>query len=195
MTDQTDKVNLTNEEIIHLYENGLSQKDIFRMYGTPIEKIRSILQEAGFHTAIYRKLPLEYEQVICILLQGGFSCQRIADVTDISYHVIRSVADRHRNKTSKKTRTRKLPVPTEREAMFLQHYRIGQCFCALSVYLGLLKKEILNCFTLLDDPAIQAHRRALHSCLEKEDLQQSSISSLARKYGISTSTIKAHLNI
>lgn len=195
MTKRAEKPVLPDNEIIRLYKNGLSQQDISRLHGVDIEKIRAVLRRAGFHTAIYRKMPKEYEEVIYILLRAGISYHRIAAVTDISHHVIRSIAERRPDKTVKKIGKRKVSALTQNETKFLQHYLSGQCFCVLSVYLGLSKKEILNCYALLDENTIQVHQRALRWCLEKEDMQQNTVSSLAKKYGISISTIKAHLNI
>lgn len=195
MTAKSQNASLTNAEIIHLYENGLSQQDIRRLYDCSIKRIRNVLQTAGYNTAIYRKIPLEYEEVIQVLLRMGISYRAIAEVTDISYHVVREIAERRPNKTVKKTCIKKREAKTEREAMFLHYYLSGQSFCVLCVSLGLCKNEIHKCYALLDEAVIQTHRRSLRSCLLAEDLSQNTISSLARKYGISTSTVKAHLNI
>lgn len=195
MTSGARNASLTNAEIIRLYEKGLSQQDIHRLHSCSITKIRTVLQDAGYNTAVYRKIPLEYEEVIHVLLRARISYHAIAEATDISYHAIREIAERRSNKTVEKTCIKKPKRKTEREAMFLHYYLSGQSFCALCVFLGLSKNEICRCYTLLDEAAIQTHRRALRSCLYAEDLSQNSISSLARKYGVSTSTIKAHLNI
>lgn len=195
MAKHAQSITLLDSEIIQLYDNGLSQQDILRLYGVPVIKTRAVLQDAGFHTANYRKVPLEFEEIIYVLLHAGISYRRIAEVTDISQHVIRSIAERRPNPTVEKRRNWIPLTPTQREATFLQYYLSGQCFCVLGVYLELREQEILNCYALLDATTLQAHRRALHCRLEEEDMQQNTVSSLARKYGISASTIKAHLNI
>lgn len=195
MTKHAHSITLSDSEIIQLYENGLSQQDILRLYGIPVIKTRAVLQDAGFHTAIYRRIPLEYEEIIYVLLHAGISYRRIAEVTDISVHLIRSIAERRPNPIVEKRRIRFLPTPTQREATFLQYYLSGHCFCVLGIYLELREQEILNCYALLDAKTVQVHHSALRCRLEEEDMQQNTVSSLARKYGISISTVKAHLNI
>ena len=169
MTVKTQKPRLTNAEIIRLYELGLSQQDICQPYRCSIKRIRSVLRDAGYNTAVYRKMPLEYEEVIQALLCAGVSYRSIAEATDISYHVIREIAERRPNKTVRKTCIKKREAKTEREAVFLHYYLSGQSFCVLCVSLGLRKSEIYKHFALLDESMIQAHRRALRSCLYAEE--------------------------
>jgi len=195
MANRRRNVILTDEEIIHLYENGLSQQDIRSLYGGSIKRIRTVLQDAGYHTAIYRRVPLEYEQVICVLLHAGVSYRAIAEATDISYHVVRDIAERRPNKAVKKMQRKKRTSKTERESLFLYQYLYGTPFCVLSVSMHLTKNEILHCYTLLDRDIIHTHQTSLGCRLLAENLGENTVSSLAHKYGISTSTIKAHLNI
>lgn len=195
MTDRDFNTSVTDVEIIRLYENGLSQQEIHRLHGCNIKRIRAVLQNAGYNTAIYRRTPMEFEDVIHVLLRAGVSYRAIAEVSDISYHVIREIADRRENKMIKKVPIRKRDAKSEREAIFLHHYLSGQSFCLLSASMGLTKNEIIKCYALIDDDSIRAHREALRTRIYAEDACQNTISSLARKYGVSASTIKAHLNI
>ena len=185
---------ISGERIVRLYKNGLSQNDISRIHNISVKHIRAILKKAGFDTASYRRIPAEYEKVIDILLLGGVTFRSAGEVTDISFHVIRDIAERLPEDSVREAYHKPKFEITEREETFLCRFNQGECFCKLSVCMGLSKKEILRCYSMIDNSVLTKHRKALRRHLKAEDLTSNTVTSLARKYGISASVVKAHLN-
>ncbi len=188
------KGTLCESEIIRLYENGLSQNDILRLYSVPLKTTRAILKAAGFDTASYRRIPTKHEEIIDILLRAGITLRRISEVTDISFFVISDISKRQINKIRQMRLLNDEPATTRRERKFLSQYLSGFSFCSIANSMSLNKKELLRCFAMLDEAAQQQHGEALRVRLNGEDMTQNTVTSLARKYGISRSVVQAHLN-
>lgn len=189
-----EKISISDAEIIHLYENGMSQNDIRRQYPVGLRTVRAVLRKAGFDTSSYRRFPVQFEEVLYVLLRAGVFYRKIADVTDISFHVIRDIAERRPGRDQRSAYLHPKVIITEREETFLARYQDGECFCVLCVSLGLSAKEILRCFALLDQDILARHRAALGERLRGEDMSLNTITSVARKYGISSSVVKTYLN-
>ena len=191
----TEITNQFKDEIVRLYQCGMSQKDISAHLGIGLKQIRALLRWAGFNTSEYRRIPHEYEDAICVLLGAGVSYRAISEATDISFHVIRDIAERRSVKHVRHSYRRPDPgVLSLREQEFLTRYRSGESFCAVCADLSLGMEELLRCYSLLDLPARSIHSEALCRRLQAEDLRHTTERSLARKYGISISVVKAYLN-
>lgn len=185
---------IRDDEIVYLYRNGMSQADICRKYNVGPKHTRTVLNRAGFNTSRYRRVPPEHEAVIGKLLLAGITYRDAADATDISFHVIRDIAERLPNKSRRRTYRKPRFKPSKREETFFSRYLAGECFCRICVSMHMTGKEIVRCYAMLDDSALSLHGEALQRRLRSEDMEQNTVTSLARKYGISTSVVKAHLN-
>lgn len=183
------------QEIISLYQSGISQKDISNQLGIGVKKIRSVLRTVGFDTSAYLRIPPEFEEVLLILLNAGISYRAVSEVTEISFHVIRDISERHSGRPRSRAYRKPLPYSaTAREQGFLSRFLSGESFCAICTQLKLREEEILRCFGLVDLSVFAQHSAALRSLLKGEDISQYHERSLARKYGISTSVVKAYIN-
>ena len=185
---------ITQEEIIRLYKNGMSQNDISRMYGVRLQTTRAVLKEAGFDTFAYRKVPAGHEAVIQILVRAGITYRAISKATDISFHTIRDIAERRPARGMRAAYQQPKVVISSEEEIFLSRFLSGESFCMICDSLGLNARGILRCFALLDDTVLTQHSEALSLRLKAEDMSENTITSVARKYGISASVVKAHLN-
>ncbi len=185
---------LSDKEIIQLYENGMSQNDIHRKYNINLKHIRAVLKDAGFNTAGYRRIPAEQEKVIRTLLLAGISYRAIGEATDMSYHVIRDIAERLPFGTGRQSYHKRNHRMRDRDSEFLSRFLDGESFCNISISMHLDNKEILRCYSYLDHVALSRHSDALRQRLTAEDTNHNTETSLARKHGISASVVKAHLN-
>lgn len=186
---------LSDREIIQLYENGMSQSDINRKYNISLKHTRAVLKKAGFNTSGYRRIPAEHEEVIGALLLAGIPYRSVGEVTDMSFHVIRDIAERLPDRPDRRPYRKLNYRKMARDEAFLSRYLDGECFCSLCVSMDLSDREIVRCYSMLNDPvSLSRHSDALRRRLNAEDKAHNTETSLARKYGISASVVKAHLN-
>lgn len=187
---------ISDDYIVQLYsENGMSQNDISRLFDINLKHIRNILKQAGFDTSRYRRIPAKDEEVISILLLAGVTFRAAGEATDISFHVIRDIAERLPDRSARRIYKAPKFTVTKREETFLSRFLSGESFCRICTSMHLSNEEILRCFSMLDNYALHQHSAALCRSLKAEDMNLNTVTSLARKYGISTSVVKAHLNI
>ena len=183
------------QEIIDLYRSGMSQKDISTHLSVGLKKIRAILRKEGFNTTAYLRIPPEHEEVIHTLLRSGISYRAVSELTDISFHVVRELAQRHPDPCRRRAYRKLLSASSNvRDQEFLTRFLAGESFCVISVDLKLSEEEILRCCCLIDIADLARHSESLRARLKGEALNQCHERSLARKYGISTSVVKAYLN-
>jgi len=85
------KHNIEPSEIIKLYKDGYSAKDICGKFDISALTVRNILREAGFTTHIYRKIEKVNIDKILLLVQVGYSYKQIEKLLHCSFHLIREV--------------------------------------------------------------------------------------------------------
>lgn len=86
---------ITNNEILDLYNQGFSQKDILQKYKVSIMRIRKVLQQSGHNTASYKKFDDEFILAILELLCAGYKQKDIATLLDCPITTIRDVVHKY----------------------------------------------------------------------------------------------------
>lgn len=86
---------LSDEQIIALYDFGLSQKEIVQQYPVSVSRTRAVLQAAGFDTRGYRALSGNAMRVMKVLTMASFHGHDIDAVCDLSFHALRDVLERN----------------------------------------------------------------------------------------------------
>lgn len=82
-----------SSEIIKLYKDGYSAKDICSMLNISALMVRNILRNAGFTTHIYRRIEKVNKDKILLLVRAGYSYKQIEKLLHFSFHLIREVVD------------------------------------------------------------------------------------------------------
>jgi len=180
--------------IISMYKRGMSQKEISEKYGVCQKRTHRVLQKAGFDTSAYRRIPNVCIEIIYVLLRAGVGYRAAGEATDISFHAIRDIAERHPRGLVRSEYKEPRLIITDRETAFMNRYLAGECFCMICSSMNMSRKEILRCYAMITDAILAEHRKALRARLNAEDMNYNTVASLARKYGISASIVKAHLN-
>lgn len=186
---------ITDEEIIALYKNGMSQKDICRKFDICYKHTSEVLKKAGFHTSKYRRCPVKHEDIIYKLYIAGISMSSIAKATDMSFHVIRDIIKRMPSRPERAIYENPFIELNDKDALFLSRYISGETFLLLCVDLNANNEDLLRFFSCIDENIMKKHSYALCKRLNAEDMQNCTVTSLARKYGISSTVVKSHLNI
>ena len=186
---------ITNEEIIALYKNGMSQKDICRKFDICYKRTSEVLKKAGFHTSKYRRCPVKHEDIIYKLYVAGISMSSIAKATDMSFHVIRDVIKRMPPRPERAIYVNPHIELNDKDVLFLSRYTSGETFFLLCIDLNANDEDLVRFFSCIDVDIMMKHSYALCKRLKAEDMQNCTVTSLARKYGISSSVVKSHLNI
>lgn len=203
---ESDKPLITDDEIIRLYKEGLSQNDIIRLYQIPVWHSRRVLQAAGFDTKTYRNIhPIVKETVFELAVRGAnyFDIERICD---ISYDVIReSIADqkcqgmsrRNRKAFSQMGEELKSGISFDRSE-FAAQYNSGASFCKITIDMELSLEQRIAIFVEFQnnefheaDPA--QHRKGLYEKIRKDAESGLSITTIARRHIISKSVVRKAL--
>lgn len=99
------KEKITDKEIIRLYKDGWSQKDIVAKYKCSVIRTRKVLQKNGFDTTAFRKVPETIVEAVKILLSSGMTAKEISKRLDLSIYSINSIiSDKGLKGISKKAR-------------------------------------------------------------------------------------------
>lgn len=78
-------------EIIDLYNQGYSSKDICSAYNVSVAGVRKVLKEAGFDTRSYRKVSDSVVEKVLLLIKNGYSYNKIEQLLHISTHLVREI--------------------------------------------------------------------------------------------------------
>lgn len=87
------KTAIREDEIVKLYQDGYSAKDICDKYSVSTFRVRHILQRAGFDTRTYRKISDNNKDKILLLVKSGYSYNQIGNLLQCSFHLIREVVE------------------------------------------------------------------------------------------------------
>ena len=85
---------ITSSDIIELYKQGYSCKDICRVYNLSALMVRTCLRSAGLNTSIYRKVSPSNKEKILLLVKTGYSYREIESLLQTSTHLIREVIEK-----------------------------------------------------------------------------------------------------
>ena len=78
-------------QIIELYKQGYSSKDICRICNVSVLLVRKCLQSAGFDTKSYRKASESVKEKVLLLIKAGYSYNKIENLLCVSTHLIREI--------------------------------------------------------------------------------------------------------
>lgn len=112
---------ISNNEILELYNQGFSQKDICNKYNVTITRVREILESAGYLTSNYKKTDKDYIKAISHLLYLGFSQKKISIVMDAPLTTVRDIVHKY-NLTGVAVRSRK----KQRKELIVNLYKNGK---------------------------------------------------------------------
>lgn len=181
------------KQIISLYKEGKSQSDIRRICGASLKIVNQTLIDAGFNPMDYRKIPEECKKIFFVLWRHGVTYQKASNVMDLSFDAVRDFVER----TPKIVRTTYMQpnfdVSEDHKAL-VNMYVSGLTFFEICAKEGLDDERILQFYSLLSPEVLRKHSNKLCRRLRRKDMNRNTVYSLARKYGISVSVVKAHLN-
>lgn len=188
---------ITDEKIIELYKQGISQKDIATKYSVSLGRTQRVLRSAGFPTHSYRAIDNDMKSYVIILINEGCSYFKIESICDIAFHAVRTIVENNNLLgVSNKARYRKskenieyLPLP-EYEP-FLTDYRNGHSFVFLCNEYSLNADQVIYVFNLISDEDIEEHKKSLTKriiSLNKKGFL--SASSIAKQLDISPSIVR-----
>lgn len=191
---------ISDEQIISLYLNGYSQKDIVAKYKISANRTRTVLKEAGYDTSGFRTLHDRMKQVIRVLAISGVYYLDLERVSDISIHAIRdymhlnpqfgvraTLPPKRRNLLDEDTVKQSFPIQQE----FLAKYDEGDSFCALAELYKFTDADVMYAYYSIQEGNIRAHQAALLSRILEDQAAGMSTSGIARKHIISRSLVKS----
>lgn len=195
---------VTDEEIISLYREGLSQKDIVRLYKVSAKRVRSVLKMAGFKTSNYRKIDPEVKKIILTLSNSGAPYHAIEAICDISVDVIRQlVIEKSCQGMSRKARSKKIQGEASKvifpgRGEFATQFCSGVSFCSLCIRMGLTEDTYVRLFQEIwskqfFEADINTHRASLSTLIHEDAASGFSITAIARKHVISNSIVRQAL--
>lgn len=179
-------------QIIELYKQGYSQKDIKERYNLSISYVRSVIKSAGYSTQTFRRLDSGIINVVTLLISKGAQYKDIEQICDISAYATDDIVQRFGYlHVSKKARLAGgMPKPTKTTLLtdeFIPCYRAGESFCRLCERLCMDDEAILSAFCLLKPKDIELHKENLHDLIIKDGEAGFSSTAIAKKHKISMS--------
>lgn len=192
------KQKIDSSEIINLYEEGYSAKDICGIFDLSALTVRNILREAGFLTHTYRKIEKLNKDKILLLVQAGYSYKQIEKLLHCSFHLIREVVEAAglvgfspKNRPPVQLTVNENEVSFDILKRLDELYYLGKCGlakCAEEV--GASDKEFLW-FVFHLNPADQTkHGNHLKINIIKMHSDGTPVTAIAKKMSISLSIVK-----
>lgn len=184
-----------NKEIIRHYKEGYSQKDIQNKFHIPLHRIRSLLLSEGFTTCSYRSITSGTKNIIELLIYEGYSYRMIAQILNISFHVIRELSvNRDLEESNKERFLLDAPKNSSKYNEFIEKYKNGNSFLFLyeSLSLGLqdvcpIVKELMK-----EDNLLAMHEKCLNKRIVSMLKKDYPIYMIAKKLRVSVSVVKKH---
>lgn len=87
------KKEVLENEMVKLYQEGYSAKDICDRFNVSSFRTRHVLRRAGFDTRTYRKISDNNKEKILLLVKSGYSYNQIARLLQCSFHLVREVVE------------------------------------------------------------------------------------------------------
>lgn len=192
------KCTVEPSEIIKLYKDGYSAKDICSIFDISALTVRKILREAGFSTHIYRKTEKVNKDKILLLVQAGYSYKQIEKLLHYSFHLIREVVEEAgligfspKNRPPIQLVVNENEVSMDILKQLTELYDLGKCSLAkCAEQVGASDKEFLW-FVFHINPNDQAHHNnQLKINILKMYSNGIPITAIAKKMSISPSIVK-----
>lgn len=124
-------------QIINLYNDGYSQKEICDKLNLKVHYTNKILKKNGFDTHNYRKVPDVVRNLVCFMIREGYHQDYIAEILDISIHTVRQI-DYENNLQHVATEKR----AADNKAAIVKYYQEGMTMADISRKLHADKKRI-----------------------------------------------------
>lgn len=185
-------------EIIKLYEDGYSAKDICDMFDVSALTVRNILRNAGFATHTYRKTEQVNKDKILLLVQAGYSYRQTEALLHCSFHLIREVMEAAgligvspKNRPPVQLTVKESEVSSDIIKQLSELYYLGKCGLAKCAdQVGASDKEFLWFVFHLNDDDQAKHNKHLRINIMKLYAGGIPISVIAKKMCISRAIVK-----
>lgn len=185
-------------DIIELYKQGYSCKDICIACNTSPVTVRNHLQAAGFDTRRYRKVSENNRNKVIMLIKAGYPYNQIGNLLQISTHLIREIVESSglvgfapKNYLPVKLTVRENEVSTESIRLLQQIYRSGKfglAKCAAQVKVS--DKEFLWFVFHLTSNDKHIHNKNLHKNIHKMYENNTPLMAIAKQMDISPALVK-----
>lgn len=192
------KYSVDSSQIIKLYKDGYSAKDICGMFELSALAVRNILRAAGFTTHAYRKIDEVNKDKILLLVKTGYSYKQIERLLHCSFHLIREVIESAgligfspKNHPPVQLTVNENEVSADALKRLSELYYLGECGLAKCAELaGASDKEFLWFVFHLDDKQIVQHNKYLKINIIKMYSGGMPNTAIAKKMSISHAIVK-----
>lgn len=193
---KSSKPKISDEKIIKLYSAGWSINDIVAHYATTVIYVRALLQEMGAATSKYRATTDYYKNCILAVMSIGVSVRALADIIDVSSHLIRQVL-RSANLRAEDLRQNasfdvsEQTIPEVVWSRFNELYVSGQYgFIKCAETCGFSATECAQAVVKLTEQDVKQHQKNLTSHIASKQATGLSPTSIGKQFGVSTSLVK-----
>lgn len=170
------------EEIISLYESGLSQKEIADKLNVSLAVIRDILKKKGYKTEKYRHLHPLLHSVIINLIKNGYTQKYVSKVCDLSFFTIKDVVKRENLKGLSKECRRK-----KRNEIIVELYKRNHTKKYIK---NVLHVELKTINKALAEVGLYTEKSEIENNVVKQYLNNKSINEIADNLNISNKRVK-----
>lgn len=187
---------VTDEEIIELYKQKISQKDISANYAVSLERTRKVLKDAGFPTHTFRATNQDIKKYIIALIKHGCIYFEIEEKCDISFHSVREIVETNNLKgVSRKARFERSKenvtyLYLKNYEPFLNEYRNGYPYVFLCKKHEFNDEQAIYVFNLISEEDIKQHKKGLKEMIIALYEQGLSTTSIASQLDMSQSIVR-----
>ncbi len=183
LLNQNECQQITNDEILSLYQEGFSASIISKTYGIDPARISKLLKDSGYKSRDYRTCPDFIKRVLRVLILAGFNYSEISKKTNIAYNYIREyvsktdeIKEQSRELFRRKANNAVPPsIPPKSVcseyllSSFCEAY-IGKAlgFCSLVTELNANEEQIIYLFSIINDEMIAKHNNLLEKYILDE---------------------------
>lgn len=193
---KTHRNNISDAQILALYNEGWSINDIVVHHKTSIKRVRAVLQNNGVNTAGYRAISSYLKECVLAMVATGISVRQLESIIDYSSHLIRQVL-RNENKTATYLRDNnnaivaKHVIPAPIWLQFVELYisgKVGFMKCAEQCQFSL--QNCVEAVLRLSENEINQHKVNLYSEIALYKATGLSAAAVSKKLGVSPSIVK-----
>lgn len=195
---------LSDEEVLSLYHQGYSAKNISQTHGINVARISKILRSFGFAPRDYKTSPDYVKRVLHQLILAGFTYLDISKKTNMAYSFVKEYASQSEElrERSPELFARKVnnasppivPLATvcEKEMIsdFCTAYVNGTSgFCALMKTLQANDEQAVYLFSIIDEEMLKKHNELLFEVIVAEHKQGIPVIGIGKKLGVSPAIV------
>ena len=196
MVKERERIVISDDLILNLYDSGWSINDIIKYYKTSVRRVRKVLQDKGINTAGYRAVCPNFKECILVLVASGLSIRYISDVVDMSPHLIRQVMRDNKVNTImlregfSRNKNGFLISDLSWEA-FVKSYLSGKIgFIKCAEKLGFSIEECAEAALRLSEGQVKTHKEKIKLEIAEQCHTGLSAITIAKKVGVSVSIVK-----